>query len=63
MIEFFDTISTYIDQFFSFLDTVTENITQAVSTVKTWFGYLPAELLAIAGIAIVLIVIFRILGR
>lgn len=63
MIEFFDTISSYIDQFFSFFDTVTDNITQAVATVKTWFGYLPTELIAIAGIAIVLIVIFRILGR
>lgn len=63
MIEFFDTISTYIDQFFSFLDTVTENITQAVTTVKTWFQYLPTELVAVAAISIVLIVIFRILGR
>lgn len=63
MIQFFDTISTYIEQFFSFLDTVTENLTQAVTTVKQWFSYLPAELLAVALIAIVLIVVFRILGR
>lgn len=63
MIELFDTLSTYIDQFFSFLDTVTENITQAVTTVKEWFSYLPAPLLAVAGIAIILIVVFRILGR
>lgn len=63
MIEFFDTISSYIDKFLSYMDTLFESIQQGITELQTWISFLPVELLAGAGIIIVLLVVFRILGR
>lgn len=63
MIEFFTTISSYIDKFMQYMDTLFDSLQQGISELKTWISFLPAELLAGAGIIVVLLVVFRILGR
>lgn len=63
MMEFFDTISSYIDKFISYTNTLFDSIGDAVKELQTWVSYLPLELITAAGIIIVLLVVFRILGR
>lgn len=63
MIELFDTINSYIDKFVLYTHTLFENVKQATIEVKTWVSFLPVELIAAAGIIIVLLIVFRILGR
>lgn len=63
MIEFFNTIGSYINKFVEFFETLFTNIQQAIIEVQTWVSYLPAELVASAAIIIVLLVVFRVLGR
>lgn len=63
MIELFDTISSYIDKFLTYVDTLFNSIGEAVIELKTWVSYLPLPLITAAGIIIVLLVVFRILGR
>lgn len=63
MIEFFDTISSYIDKITSYTHTMFESLQQGIEELKTWISFLPVELLAGAGIIVVLLVVFRILGR
>lgn len=63
MIELFDSISSFFNKVVIYAQTLFDNLTQAVSELKTWVSYLPVELIAAAGIIIVLLVIFRILGR
>lgn len=63
MIELFDTISSYIDKFLSYMDTLFDSLQQGITELKTWISFLPIELIAGAGIIVVLLVAFRILGR
>lgn len=63
MIELFDTISSYIDKFLTYMDTLFDSLQQGITELKTWISFLPVELLAGAGIIVVLLVVFRILGR
>lgn len=63
MIEFFDTISSYVDKFLAYMDTLFDSLQQGITELKTWISFLPTELLAGAGIIVVLLVVFRILGR
>lgn len=63
MMEFFDTISSFIDKVVTFVETLFENIQQSISEIQLWVSYLPTGLVVSAGVIIVLLVIFRILGR
>lgn len=63
MIEFFDTISGYIDKITTFFQTFWENLTSGIDQFKTYLSWLPGELVAAGLIIIVLLVIFRVLGR
>lgn len=63
MIEFFTTLSSYIDKFMQYMDTLFDSLQQGISELKTWISFLPTELIAGAGIIVVLLVVFRILGR
>lgn len=63
MIELFDTISSYIEKFLTYMDTLFDSLQQGITELKTWISFLPVELLAGAGIIVVLLVVFRILGR
>ena len=63
MIELFNTLSSYIDKFLSFFDTLFENVKQSITELQQWFQFLPASLVAAAAIIVVLLVVFRVLGR
>lgn len=63
MIELFNTLSSYLDKFIAFFDTLFNNVKQSISELQRWFDFLPASLVAAAGIIIVMLVIFRVLGR
>lgn len=63
MIEFFSTLSSYIDKIVTFFDTLFTNVKQSITEIKVWIGYLPTPLIASAAIIIVLIVIYKVLGR
>lgn len=63
MIELFNTLSSYIDKFISFFDTLFENVKQSITELQQWFEFLPASLVAAAAIIVVLLVVFRVLGR
>lgn len=63
MLDFFDTISSFFNKIVVYTQTLVDNIVQSVNELRTWSSFLPASLIAAAGIIIVLLVIFRILGR
>lgn len=63
MLELFDTISSYINKFVTYVDTLFENIKQSIAELRTWIDFLPASLVAAALIIVVMLVVFRILGR
>ena len=46
MIEFFDTISSYVDKFLAYMDTLFDSLQQGITELKTWISFLPNELLA-----------------
>lgn len=63
MIEFFDTISSYIDKIITYFQAFWENITTGIANFKMYLTWLPGELIAAGLLIIVLLVIFRVLGR
>ncbi len=63
MIEFFDTLGSYINKITTAFETVFNNITQSITELKYWINFLPTTLITAALIIIVLLVIFRVLGR
>lgn len=63
MIEFFETLGSYINKITTAFDTVFENVKQSITELKYWINFLPTTLITAALIIIVLLVIFRILGR
>ena len=63
MFEFVDTISSYIDKVVTYVDTLFDNLQQSITELKTWIEFLPPALVAAALIIVVMLVIFRILGR
>lgn len=63
MFELFDTLSSYINKFVTYVDTLFENIKQSITELRTWIDFLPASLVAAALIIVVMLVVFRILGR
>ena len=63
MIEFFETIGSYINKITTFFDTLFQAVKDSIAEMQSWIGYLPAGLIASAVIIVVLLVIFRVLGR
>lgn len=63
MMEFFETISSFFDKVVTFTQTLFTNIKEAIAEMQLWIEYLPTGLIVSAAIIIVMLVIFRILGR
>lgn len=63
MIEFFETLSSFWDKVTTFCSTLVDTVTDAVAELQVWISYLPVGLISAASIIVVLLVIFRILGR
>lgn len=63
MIEFFDTISSYIDKITTFFSTFWDNLTSSITQFKIYLSWLPGELVAAGLIIVVLLIIYRVLGR
>lgn len=63
MYELFDTISSYIDKVVTYVDTLFDNLQQSITELKNWINFLPPALIASALIIVVMLVVFRILGR
>lgn len=63
MKELVNTISSFIDKFTTYAETLFTSVEQAITEMKTWLDYLPVGLIGAAGIILVLLVVFRILGR
>lgn len=63
MIEAFKTLSSYIDKIVQLFDTVFSHIRDSVSELNVWISYFPPVLVTAAGIIILVIVIYKILGR
>lgn len=63
MMEIFDTIGSYINKITTFFHTLFEAIKDSIAEMQAWIEYLPAGLIASAVIIVVLLVIFRVLGR
>lgn len=63
MLELFDTISSYINKAITYIDTLFTNIKQSITELQTWIDFLPASLVAAALIIVVMLVVFRVLGR
>ena len=63
MIEFFSTLSSYIDKITTFFDKLLENVKMSITEIQVWIGFLPTSLVASAAIIIVIIVIYKVLGR
>lgn len=63
MIELFETISSYLAKFYYYFETLFENVKDSITELGQWFQFMPASLVAAATIILVLLVIFRVLGR
>lgn len=63
MTQFFNTISSLIDKIQTFFETLYDNLKQAITELQYWISLLPPALIVSAAIIVVLLVIFRVLGR
>lgn len=63
MTQFFNTISSLIDKIQTFFGTLYDNLKQAIEELQYWISLLPPALIVSAAIIVVLLVIFRVLGR
>lgn len=63
MKELFNTISEYLNQFVTWMETLFQTVKDSITEMQYWIDLLPAGLIASAAIILVLLVIFRILGR
>ena len=63
MTQFFNTISSLIDKIQTFFETLYDNLQQAITELQYWISLLPPALIVSAAIIVVLLVIFRVLGR
>lgn len=63
MKELFETIGSYLDQFVTWMETLFQTVKDSITEMQYWIDLLPAGLIASAAIILVLLVIFRILGR
>lgn len=63
MTSFFNTISSYIEKIQAFFETLYDNIKMAIAELQYWVSLLPPALIVSAVVIVVLLVVFRILGR
>lgn len=63
MKELLGTISEYLNQFVTWMETLFQTVKDSIAEMQYWIDLLPAGLIASAAIILVLLVIFRILGR
>ena len=63
MTQFFNTISSLIDKIQTFFEAFYDNLKQAITELQYWISLLPPALIVSAAIIVVLLVIFRVLGR
>lgn len=63
MKELLETLGSYLDQFVTWMETLFQTVKDSITEMKYWIDLLPAGLIASAAIILVLLVIFRILGR
>lgn len=63
MVEFFNTLSTYIDKITTYTHTMFEQLREGIDELSYWLNFLPHELYIAGGIILVLLIVFRILGR
>lgn len=63
MKELLTTLSSYLDQFITWMETLFQTVKDSITEMQYWIDLLPAGLIASAAIILVLLVIFRILGR
>ena len=63
MTQFFNTISSLIDKIQTFFEVLYDNLKQAITELQYWISLLPPALIVSAAIIVVLLVIFRVLGR
>lgn len=63
MIEFFHTISSYFDKITTYFHTLFINVQDSITELNTWISYLPTTLISAAAIIVVLLLVFRVLGR
>lgn len=63
MMEFFNTIGSYINKITTFFETLFNAVKDSIAEMQKWINYLPVGLIASAVIILVLLVIFRVLGR
>lgn len=63
MREAIETITSFLDKFSTYTKQLFTTLQQSVEKFQEYIEWLPAPLLAVAGIILVLLVIFRILGR
>lgn len=63
MIEFFHTLSSYWDKLVSLFDTIFTYVKDSVTEVNVWLTYFPSAIITASGIILVVLVIYKILGR
>lgn len=63
MMEFFESISSFFNKIVTYTQTLFTNIKESIAEMQTWIEYLPTGLIVSAAIIIVMLVIFRVLGR
>ena len=63
MMEFFESISSFFNKIVTYTQTLFTNIKESIAEMQTWIEYLPTGLIVSAAIILVMLVIFRVLGR
>lgn len=63
MMDFFESISSFFNKIVTYTQTLFTNIKESIAEMQTWIEYLPTGLIVSAAIIIVMLVIFRVLGR
>lgn len=63
MIEFFDTISSYIDKITKFFDVILNKLSDAWESIQIFTKFFPVELAGLIILVVVIVIVFRILGR
>lgn len=63
MIEFFDTISSYIDKITQFTHVIYEKLVDAWAAFQIYSAFFPIELAGLIILIVGIVIVFRILGR
>lgn len=63
MIEFFNVISGYIDKVTQFFSVILEQLKDAWSSINIFSRFFPNQLSAVIITVVVIVIVFRVLGR